>query len=254
MTKRESAYTLSNPSATFLHNLIGGVKMQDSSLPYLFFANDNRSKTLDLTGLTFGSLLVLRYHGKVGVEHAWDCQCLCGQQRIVTGHALKGGTTRSCGCLQRQTILERNTRHGLAKRGEQTTEYRTWKALKNRCYNKNSKAYKNYGGRGITVCDKWIDNYPAFILDMGLKPKGYTIERKDNDLGYNPENCIWTTRLIQANNKRNNKLITYDNQTKTITQWAEFLGVHRQLLRSRFDKGWLPEIALTTPRRCNQYG
>jgi hypothetical protein len=124
--------------------------------------------------------------------------------------------------------------------------YRAWQQLFQRCENPKDRAYKNYGARGITVCEEWRD-FPRFLADMGMRPKGFQLDRKDNDKGYSKENCRWVTAKVNRNNQRNNRCVTYRGRTLTATQWAEELGLNSRTLHNRLSRGWPVERALTEP-------
>jgi hypothetical protein len=132
----------------------------------------------------------------------------------------------------------------------ETPEYEIWCGIKKRCSNPQTLAYKNYGGRGITICERWQDSFEAFFADMGPRPSPqHSIERKNNALGYSPNNCIWATATIQGRNKRTNRLLTLHGQTFCLQEWAERTGLsHNTILRRKL-LGWSDEKALTTPVR-----
>ena len=113
-------------------------------------------------------------------------------------------------------------------------ERRVYDAMKQRCNNPKNKQFPDYGGRGITVCQRWDKSYQAFLKDMGRRPEGFTLERLDNNLGYSPENCAWVDKIAQANNKRNNQLVTYQGITKSLTRWAIDLGLKQSTVSQRF--------------------
>jgi len=133
-----------------------------------------------------------------------------------------------------------NKTHGM----DGTSIYKTWIGLKARCYNKNDKDYKNYGGRGIKVCKRWKNSFENFYNDMGDKPKGMSIDRIDNNGNYEPSNCRWATIEQQNNNKRNNHLLTYNGKTQTITQWSREIKVPVSTLQCRLLRGWSKEKTL----------
>jgi len=131
--------------------------------------------------------------------------------------------------------------------------YETWIHIKQRCGNAKDKSFKDYGGRGIKVCERWLSSYENFKEDMGEAPKGLFIERIDNNKGYNKENCIWTDRKTQSRNKRSNVLVTLKNETKCVLDWSIILNMNCKTIYMRISRGWNPETALTTPIRKGNY-
>lgn len=161
---------------------------------------------IDHSGERIAFLTVLHRTSRPGITSAfWTCLCDCGNTTEVRGAYLRNGHTTSCGCKRGN----HDVIHGGARRKARMPEYHVWAAMRRRCQDTNSKSYKDYGGRGITVCDRWQD-FANFIEDMGQRPSPeYSIERKDNDRGYSPDNCIWATRDIQAKNRRPPKKLTH---------------------------------------------
>lgn len=152
----------------------------------------------NLTGEQYGRLTVLYYAGRRGKATMWVCECECGTRRVVYAGNLRCGYTKSCGCLQKEEAIRANLTHGLSN----TFEHRIWRAMKERCCNPNDKAYKRYGGRGITICDRWRYSFQNFIADMGFRPADKnSIDRVDNSGNYEPSNCRWATYMEQAHNK-----------------------------------------------------
>lgn len=186
----------------------------------------------DHRGKKFGKLtpLVCRRHSKNG-KYGWECLCDCGNSTFVLTGNMVRGISRSCGCLRRK-ISKETLRKRLSNSHHMTKsrEYRTWQGMKARCYKKSHIGYKDYGGRGIRVCDRWLNSFENFLLDMGSKPVDKTIDRIDNDGDYSPSNCRWATHHEQEHNKRNSIILTYNGKTMCLTQWADYLRVNRSSL------------------------
>ena len=188
----------------------------------------------------FGKLVMLRSEREGRITHWW-VRCDCGTEKRVRRNNVVHGDTRSCGCQKR----ERSTRHGLSL----APEYRSWEAMMGRCHNPMDAHYSDYGGRGIRVCERWHD-VRNFIADMGEKPsQKHSIDRyPDNDGGYEPGNCRWATMKEQSNNRRRPKgrrLLTWHGKTQSLTRWAEEIGIKRECLAHRLNKGWSVEKALS---------
>lgn len=202
-------------------------------------------------GKRFGRLVILeKAHNSLTIGQTrarWVCQCDCGRIHEVHGRALtkRHWPTRSCGCLHAEAAA-RNGRKALFVHGEsKSDEYRTWRAMLTRCRNQNAPNFKDYGGRGITVCTRWL-YFRSFLADMGRRPSSsHTIGRIDNNGSYEPSNCTWMTRREQARNRRSNKLISYCGRTVALWKLAEETGLPYQTLKRRFQRGWLAEKALT---------
>lgn len=200
-------------------------------------------KLIDLTGQRFGRLVVIeRADNSADGRARWLCRCDCGQSKTVLGEHLKKGRTKSCGCAKSESSSKRFKKHG----GRNSKLYRIWSNMKDRCNNPDCKVYSDYGGRGIKVCKEWIDDFSAFqkwALANGYK-EGLTIDRKNNDKGYSPDNCRWTDRKIQGNNKRNCRYITYKGQRKTVAEWSDITGIPHDTLLYRLNHGWETERIL----------
>lgn len=200
-------------------------------------------KLIDLTGQRFGRLVVIeRADNSADGRARWLCRCDCGQSKTVLGEHLKKGRTKSCGCAKSESSSKRFKKHG----GRNSKLYRIWSNMKDRCNNPDCKVYSDYGERGIKVCKEWIDDFSAFqkwALANGYK-EGLTIDRKDNDKGYSPDNCRWTDRKIQGNNKRNCRYITYKGQRKTVAEWSDITGIPHDTLLYRLNHGWETERIL----------
>jgi hypothetical protein len=196
----------------------------------------------DISGNRYGDLVVKGYSHSHKKRSYWVCQCDCGKTCVKTGNNIRSGHTLSCGCHLSKATVKRNTKHGLSK----STEYRTWKRMRERCLNKNRPDYHLYGGRGITVCEAWRDSFEQFFRDMGYRPSPHhSIDRIDNSKGYSPDNCRWATKSEQASNKRNTVLITCHGITKTLTAWVKETGYTAGTIKNRLKNGLSPELALS---------
>jgi hypothetical protein len=154
-----------------------------------------------LQGQTFGRLTVLSEAQQIGYERYWLCICKCGTQKTARQTDLKSGGTSSCGCFRKEVSRKKLFVHGL----KDTKEYTSYRGMLNRCYQESHIGYKNYGGRGITVCARWRHDFLAFLNDMGFRPEGCSLDRIDVDGNYEPSNCRWASRQQQAENQRPKK-------------------------------------------------
>lgn len=207
----------------------------------------------DMTGMTFGRLTVIdRDLSKKGGAAHWNCICNCGTMKSISGSSLREGLTQSCGCLCLERIKETVTTHAASRIGQREPTHIIWANMKARCYNTNRSDYHQYGGRGITVCDRWLNSYVNFLEDMGPRPKGLSLDRIDNNKGYSKDNCRWATPTEQNNNKRSNILLSFKGKTQSISAWAKDLGFNPEVIRKRIRiRGWDVERALTTPLKSN---
>lgn len=209
------------------------------------------SKSINLIGRKFERLLVLERYGSSKDRHAtWLCLCDCGNRIVCVGKDLISGHTKSCGCLAKEKIILRNKnnkKHGFAG----SFIYKIYDMMMDRCINPKNKQYKDYGGRGITICERWANKENGlqnFLKDIGEIPKGLTLDRTNNDGNYEPNNWRLATRKQQNRNKRNNRLITYKNKTQCLAEWAEEYNLKYMTLYNRiYRSNWPIEKALTVP-------
>lgn len=206
------------------------------------------STPIDLTGQRFGRLIVLeRMHSNERVQSMWMCKCDCGTEKTVRGSDLKNGSTKSCGCLRNETTKKRSTKHGHSARIKVSKIYVVWCNIIQRCTNANNTSYHNYGGRGITICNRW-KKFENFLEDVGEPPTNkHTLDRIDNNKRYCKSNCRWATRKQQQRNTRRNHMITFNNKTQCLTAWAEEMNIDRNTLSYRLKRGWSIERALIAP-------
>ena len=209
-------------------------------------------------GKRFGMLVV------IGLEHKkrawyWKCRCDCGNEITTLAGNVKQGLSKSCGCVRREKAKTRMTKHGYGG----TRIYQTWQNMKQRCYNPNNGWYPEWGGRGICVCDEWVNNPSAFVewANANGYEDGLTIERIDVNGNYEPSNCRWIPNEEQAWNRRNSRLITYRGETKCLSEWCKVLGVDERAVRARLNRGMDFGVAVTMPiamgdaaRKCREAG
>lgn len=204
------------------------------------------AKLIDLTGQRFGRLVVIeRAENAKNGKAKWLCLCDCGNNTIVLGTHLNSGHTQSCGCIHSEVVCAVMNKHGACN----SRLYRIWAGMIKRTYNQQSKDFGYYGGRGITVCDSWKNDFQPFhdwAIESGYSDN-LTLDRIDNQKGYSPDNCRWVTMKIQCNNKSNNRFIEFRGERKTLSQWADLLGIKGCTLLWRLRKGWSIEKALSTP-------
>ena len=201
---------------------------------------------VDLTGIRFGRLVALNRSENLGKETTWSYRCDCGTVKVVrTGH-LRSGRVKSCRCWRREEIANRTLKHGAARRSGYTPEYTTWMLMVQRCHGEHGRRDSRYGGRGISVCDRWRESFDNFLADMGPKPgPGYSIDRIRNDGDYEPGTCRWATHKEQARHKRNSRYLTYRGRTLCVAEWAEVCGLNPQTILKRLARGWSIERTLS---------
>lgn len=207
------------------------------------FAGKVATNRIELTGQRFERLLVTKPIRITDVEALhYECLCDCGNVVIVRAQNLRKGLTRSCGCLRKETSKKVNLQHGMSH----TSIHNVWMGMLGRCENPTNQAYKDYGGRGIKVCERW-HSFENFLEDVGLPPQtGLSLDRfPNNDGDYEPGNVRWATKKEQANNRRSSKLLTFEGQTMTYAQWEDYLGLRRGEVWSRIDKGWVLQRVLS---------
>jgi len=178
----------------------------------------------------------------------YPCKCECGTEKLIRSQQVREGRSLSCGCLRKERLQEANVKHGMSH----TPAHNRWMGMVQRCTDPHHHAYKDYGGRGIKVCERWL-TFENFYADMGDPPQpGMSLDRyPDNDGNYEPGNVRWATKKEQANNRRSSKLLTYNGETRTQAEWEDVHGLRRGQLWERLDRGWELGRALTTPRNGN---
>lgn len=214
----------------------------------------------NLRGAVSGKLVATAFVGQEvrGRAFVWKCRCQCGGHAIRRATQIKKRTTPDCGCGSRQRMSDRNRKHGLGR----TPEAARWRAMVNRCHNQNNDGFHRYGGRGIWVCERWRNSFEAYLEDVGSVPDGMQVDREDNNAGYccgKCEDCHsrgftkpnWRVATVTTNqrNRSDNRLLTLNGVTRTMTEWSEATGIHVGTIWGRLSLGWSDERTLTTPTR-----
>lgn len=185
----------------------------------------------------------------------WICSCSCGNTKTISAMQLRQGTTKSCGCFRHEVATTKG--YGFIKVKHHMTnshEYSSWGSMIQRCENANHAAFKNYGGRGVKICKEWRNSFETFLKDMGPRPSlKHSLDRfPNNDGNYEPGNCRWATIAEQHLNRRDNRLVTFENETKTLSEWAVSKNIPFDVLAKRIEAGWDVEKALNQPRRATK--
>lgn len=243
------------------NRIISGHKKSCGKCNYLNHPNYNEKSIQDeIIGNTYGLLTAKKF---VKQNNQWfvNCKCACGKEKLVLPYQLKYNKVKSCGCLRvscaekGRKILQETKKY----KGDGRTKnplYGIWKQMLNRCENENAKHYDRYGGRGIKVCDEWHDfwQFVKWSDFVGGRPKGFSIDRIDNDGNYEPSNCRWADSSTQSKNKSSNLIITHNGITKTLSEWAIELGLSDQAMYNRYHRGWNDtDMFLPIQNGNNQY-
>lgn len=202
-------------------------------------------KAVDMAGMRIGRLTVIsRAENTKNNKAQWLCKCDCGNMKVISRTHLKRNTV-SCGCYSAEIARISHTTHGMRK----TRIYRIWSGMKDRCCNTKSKYWGNYGGRNITVCEEWKKSFESFLKwsnDNGYNDN-LTIDRIDNNKGYSPDNCRWVTYKVQENNRSNNRILEYNGESHTVSQWSEITGINQRVISQRLYYGWCIDRIFNTP-------
>lgn len=201
----------------------------------------------DMTNYEFNGCVVLKRAENKGKNVCWLCSCYCGKEFVVRATDIRTGNTKSCGCLNKKLSGDRARKHG----NRESRLYTIWNNMKMRCINPNSISFKNYGGRGIKVCDDWLNSFENFY--KWAMNNGYdntlTLDRINGNGDYEPNNCKWATMKEQQNNRGNNNILVYKDKEHTLAEWSEITGVPYDTLWARIKRGWSIEKSLTQPLR-----
>lgn len=212
----------------------------------------NTKPRLNLIGNKYGKLTVLKLLGRKEESNyknrppfIWKCVCDCNNQKIATTNQLRSGDLKSCGCLYK-TI---NITHNMSN----TIEYKSWSEMKNRCNNKNSHNYERYGKRGIKVCNRWLNSFENFLEDMGSRPNNTSLDRINNNQGYYPKNCKWSSPKEQSRNRRSNRIFEFEGKKLSLIEITEKLNLNYKTVHNRLTNGMSFKEAISKPKMKNQF-
>lgn len=195
---------------------------------------------IDMTGVQVGRLSVLTFSDPdywYGSEVTWICVCSCGNMTLVRGSKLRDGSANSCGCYRKERMVKANYKHGNASRSGLSREYKVWSGMLDRCYYEHNVGFEHYGGRGISVCDKWKDDFSKFLADMGKCPPGYSLERIDVNGNYEPCNCKWIPLSDQQKNMRKTVRIEWNGEVKILADWSKLTGIDHTTIQRSIKRG-----------------
>ncbi len=204
---------------------------------------------LDLVGRVFGRLTVLSEGERKAGMRQFVCLCICGERKTVSRVCLTKHKTTSCGCYRREVTGRLKRSHNGRKLHR--AAYSRWQNMRRRCFDQNHKDYADYGGRGISVCDRWLQ-FENFIADMGDPPAGMTLERSDNSVSYSLSNCVWANLATQARNRRSCHVIEIDGERMVLADWALRVGTHAATISDRIQRGWSEADAVLVPSGCKR--
>jgi hypothetical protein len=204
----------------------------------------------DITGQKFNRLTAVERAGNSAKGLAlWLFRCECGGTKISTGAEVRRGGVKSCGCAAiEQKINAGKSRCHAFSRANFPRERKSWENMIDRCTNPDNNQFHNYGGRGISVCDRWKQSFKNFLEDMGARPANTSIDRIDNSFDYCPENCRWADAKTQNRNRSNNHVVVINGEAKTLSQWAERYKVPQSMIGNRIYRGWPEHAAITLPK------
>lgn len=198
---------------------------------------------INITGDRYGMLTAVVFVERKNCHNFWLCKCDCGVECVKTSNALRSGRVKSCGCSRGEFVRQSKLTHGMS---QGCRLYKVWSAMRERCVSPGSSSYERYGARGICVCQEWQDSFESFVASVGERPSpDHSLERIDNNKGYEPGNVWWATRSQQARNRRDSFVVNYLGITANIADWEEITGVSPRRISDRVKKGWSLLRAMT---------